>query len=282
MNRRHLLAGLCAAALLPWPAIAGERVPPELPTKVTAWTSRPSGLRYADVVEGGGDTAAPGTTVTVDYTAWIANADGSAGKRFDSSLSRAEPFSFALGKGLVIAGWEEGVAGMKVGGTRVLFLPPSLGYGARGAGNVVPPNASLIFEVRLHAVKTARMAPAAPTAVKEYVTTPSGLKYADLVVGTGPSPASTKTRVRVDYTGWLADSGQIFDSSLDRDEPLVFGLDQVIKGWTEGVSTMKVGGKRQLVIPPELGYGPRGAGDMVPPNATLIFEVELLAVEGQR
>ena len=96
------------------------------------------------------------------------------------------------------------------------------------------------------------------------------------------SPTSTKSRVRVEYTGWLASNGKMFDSSLDRDQPLVFGLDQVIKGWTEGVSTMKVGGKRQLVVPPDLGYGAKGAGDMIPPNATLIFEVELLAVEGSR
>ena len=110
------------------------------------------------------------------------------------------------------------------------------------------------------------------------VSTPSGLKYTDEVVGGGESPAKGK-KVRVHYTGRLTD-GKKFDSSVDRGEPFEFiiGIGQVIKGWDEGVATMKVGGKRQLVIPAELGYGARGAGGAIPPNAELIFDVELLAV----
>jgi len=112
----------------------------------------------------------------------------------------------------------------------------------------------------------------------ETITTPSGLKYVDEVVGSGDSPARGK-KVRVHYTGRLTD-GKKFDSSVDRGQPFEFiiGVGQVIKGWDEGVATMRVGGKRQLIIPAELGYGARGAGSAIPPNADLVFDVELLGV----
>jgi peptidylprolyl isomerase len=108
--------------------------------------------------------------------------------------------------------------------------------------------------------------------------TASGLQYVDTKVGTGASPQTGQTAV-VHYTGWLVD-GKKFDSSKDRGQPFTFavGRGQVIKGWDEGVATMKVGGVRKLIIPPELGYGARGAGGVIPPNATLTFEVELLEI----
>jgi peptidylprolyl isomerase len=114
-------------------------------------------------------------------------------------------------------------------------------------------------------------------------TTPSGLQIIDLQIGTGPSPKPGQICV-MHYTGWLYDNGKKgakFDSSLDRGKPFEFpiGQHQVIAGWDEGVATMKVGGKRTLIIPPELGYGARGAGGVIPPNATLIFDVELLGVK---
>ena len=110
------------------------------------------------------------------------------------------------------------------------------------------------------------------------VTTPSGLKYVDQVVGTGDAAVAGKT-VNVHYTGWL-ENGKKFDSSVDRGQPFSFplGAGRVIKGWDEGVQGMKVGGKRKLTIPSDLGYGSRGAGGVIPPNATLIFDVELLGV----
>ena len=111
------------------------------------------------------------------------------------------------------------------------------------------------------------------------ITTDSGLKYTDLVVGNGASPVAGK-QVTVHYTGTL-ENGKKFDSSVDRKKPFSFviGTGNVIKGWDEGVMSMKVGGKRKLVIPANLGYGPRGAGGVIPPNATLLFDVELLAVQ---
>ncbi|QOX79367.1 FKBP-type peptidyl-prolyl cis-trans isomerase [Trichlorobacter lovleyi] len=120
---------------------------------------------------------------------------------------------------------------------------------------------------------------AAETKVNKMVTTDSGLKYVDLVVGKGASPTRGK-QVKVHYTGTL-ENGTKFDSSVDRRQPFSFiiGIGQVIKGWDEGVMGMKVGGKRKLVIPANLGYGARGAGGVIPPNATLLFDVELLDVQ---
>lgn len=113
-------------------------------------------------------------------------------------------------------------------------------------------------------------------------TTSSGLQFEDTVVGTGAQPASGQTCI-MHYTGWLYQDGKKgakFDSSVDRGQPFEFplGMGRVIKGWDEGVASMKIGGKRTLIIPPALGYGARGAGSVIPPNATLLFEVELLGV----
>jgi peptidylprolyl isomerase len=122
-----------------------------------------------------------------------------------------------------------------------------------------------------------------PTLAASEVTTPSGLRIIDVKPGTGPVPQAGQT-VTVNYTGWLfvdGKKGQKFDSSLDRNQPFSFtlGQGQVIKGWDEGVATMHVGGKRTLIIPPDLGYGASGAGGVIPPNATLIFDVDLLGVK---
>ena len=108
-------------------------------------------LQITDTVAGQGDEARKGQTVTVHYTGWL-HENGQRGAKFDSSRDRGDPFEFPLGAGMVIRGWDEGVAGMKVGGQRTLVIPPEMGYGARGAGGVIPPNATLLFEVELLAV----------------------------------------------------------------------------------------------------------------------------------
>jgi len=240
-------------------------------------TTTGSGLRYIILEEGTGESPEAGSVVSVHYTGTLAD-----GTKFDSSLDRGEPIRFPLGQGRVIPGWDEGIALLRVGSKAKLVIPPELAYGERGAGGVIPPNATLIFDVEL--VEILPGAPEAPTEVDEadYTTTESGLMYYDFEEGAGETP-ETGSLVVVHYTGWLED-GTKFDSSLDRAEPLVFpvGQGRVIPGWDEGVASMKVGGKRQLVIPAELAYGEQGAGGgLIPPNATLIFEVELLEVQAQ-
>lgn len=142
--------------------------------------------------------------------------------------------------------------------------------------------ASFVSRTLIPLAGAAVLAMTVSASAAETTTLPSGLKYTDEVVGTGPE-AKAGQKVKVHYTGWLDNNGKPgkkFDSSRDRNQPFEFGLGggQVIRGWDEGVAGMKVGGKRVLVIPAELGYGARGAGGVIPPNATLIFDVELLGV----
>jgi FKBP-type peptidyl-prolyl cis-trans isomerase FkpA len=115
-------------------------------------TTTPSGLQYTDTEVGTGATAAAGQQVSVHYTGWLFN-DGVQGGKFDSSKDRGQPFEFNLGAGMVIKGWDEGVAGMQIGGKRTLIIPAALGYGARGAGGAIPPNATLKFDVELLALR---------------------------------------------------------------------------------------------------------------------------------
>lgn len=132
----------------PVPGSIATDYAPELDVDLAAMVETPTGLRYEDMTEGGGPVAVAGNTVTVHYTGWLPD-----GTKFDSSRDGGEAFEFALGQGSVIPGWDEGVAGMKVGGARKLVIPPDLGYGEAGAGGVIPPNATLVFEVELLGVR---------------------------------------------------------------------------------------------------------------------------------
>jgi peptidylprolyl isomerase len=235
-----------------------------------------SGLKIKLIKEGSGEKATNGSTVMVHYTGTLLD-----GKKFDSSIDRGQPISFKLGQGRVIKGWDEGIAMLKVGDKAILTIPPSIGYGSQDVGNgLIPANSTLVFEVELVGV----VAPPKPFDVKgkDTLTTASGLKY--IVVektqkADAPKAEAGKT-VQVHYTGMLTD-GRIFDSSVERGTPLPFALGQgqVIPGWDEGIALMNVGDKLRLIIPPNLGYGANGAGGVIPPNATLIFDVELMGVQ---
>jgi peptidylprolyl isomerase len=144
MDRRHALLALTAAFGAPR-AFAQQG-------KTMTTTTTSSGLQYTDTVVGTGAAPNTGQTCVMHYTGWLYN-NGQKGAKFDSSVDRGEPFEFPLGQRRVIAGWDEGVASMKIGGKRTLIIPPQLGYGARGAGGVIPPNATLMFDVELLGVK---------------------------------------------------------------------------------------------------------------------------------
>jgi peptidylprolyl isomerase len=209
----------------------------------------------------------------MNYTAWLED-----GTRIDSSLDSGEPLTFALGSEQVFEGWNEAVALMQVGDTWQVIIPSDLALGSEGAGQVIPPDANLVMQLELLELLPA--APAEPAEVDEqdYTTTESGLQYVDIEEGDGEE-VGEGDEVTVHYTGWLED-GTRFDSSYNRGQPLtmVVGSGQVIPGWDEGLVGMKAGGKRQLRIPPDLGYGEEGAGEIIPPDATLIFDIELQSI----
>ncbi|KAK8731707.1 hypothetical protein OTU49_007434, partial [Cherax quadricarinatus] len=207
------------------------------------------------------------------------------GKIFDQSATRGEPFEFRLGSGQVIKGWDLGLEGMCVSERRRLTIPPNLAYGKKGAGGVIPPDATLIFEVELvqlpdKVVIVDEEPERRPAPTPEVSTSPTKLVSQTLVrPATCSSLATTGDTVSVHYTGQLIDAKK-FDSSLDRGEPFVFKLGEgaVIRGWEEGVAGMCVGESRLLVVPPHLAYGKRGVGNVIPPDATLIFTVQLLKI----
>lgn len=275
-------------------AYGEEGYPPEIPSNATLiyeialqaidplpratevdegdYTETDSGLKYIILEEGDGAEARNGDTVTMQYHGWLTD-----GLLFDSSLLREIGYAFTLGKGQVIAGWEEGIEGMKVGETRQLRIPPELAYAESGYPPYIPTEAELIFEVTLEDSQE----PPELTEVKEeeYTETDSGLRYTTLKEGDG-NKAENGNTVQVHYSGWLED-GTLFDTSRLRDIPYAFilGESQVITGWEEGVEGMAVGEVRQLRIPPELAYAETGYPPYIPPDATLVFEIELLEIE---
>lgn len=235
-----------------------------------------SGLMYYDIEVGTGASPVDQGMVHVEYAGFLTD-----GKLFDSSYTRPDTFIFPLGKEAVIPGWDEGVATMKVGGKRQLKIPSDLAYGDQGRPPVIPPKATLIFDIELKDVQPPRVAPEAPQKFDDadYTVTETGLKFKDLHVGKGALP-ETQQLIQVDYTGWL-DDGTKFDSSLDRNKPIhfLYGMGKVIPGWDQGLVGMNVGGKRQLVIPYDLAYGEDGRPPVIPPKATLTFEIELISAK---
>ena len=226
-----------------------------------------SGLKYEIITMGDGEKPEATDRVTVHYHGTLID-----GTVFDSSIDRGQTITFGLNQ--VIKGWTEGLQLMPIGSKFKFIIPPELGYGERDMGTI-PANSTLIFEVELFDIQkpfvdTDFSKPGPETTLK------SGLRYIEHKEGEG-DPTTTGNIVMVHYSGFLS-NGKKFDSSHDRGQPFNFklGENRVIKGWEEGLLNMKKGGKRTLIIPPELGYGPRGAGGVIPPNATLVFEVELV------
>jgi peptidylprolyl isomerase len=236
-----------------------------------------SGLKVKITEKGNGKQVIKGDKVTAHYTGTLED-----GKKFDSSKDRNQPFSFKVGTGQVISGWDEGFQLLSIGDKATFTIPSNLGYGANGAGGVIPPNATLFFDVE---VLDAVASPAPKAAVPYDVTgldtikMQSGLRFLKVESGTGEKAQQGKY-VSVHYTGYLMD-GKKFDSSVERGEPIEFqlGKGMVIKGWEEGIELMHVGDKMRFIIPSELAYGEKGAPGAIPANATLIFDCELVGVQ---
>ncbi|HAP01209.1 MAG TPA: peptidylprolyl isomerase [Bacteroidetes bacterium] len=239
------------------------------------------GLYYVITQQGTGPMPMVGRKVKVNYTGKLLN-----GNIFDSSLNPGRtPFEFPLGQNKVIHGWDEGVALLPVGTKATLLIPSALGYGDHGMGASIPANAVLIFDIEVLGVDDKPQV-SNEDEIKNYIKannlnaqrTASGLYYIVDQQGSGAKPQAGKV-VTVNYTGKLLD-GTIFDSSLNPGrEPFTFtlGVGQVISGWDEGIALFNVGGKGTLIIPSNLGYGEQGAGGSIPPNAVLIFEIEVVA-----
>lgn len=240
-----------------------------------------SGLWYVVKKAGNGKRPEAGSTVKVHYTGRLAN-----GTEFDNSIKRNTPFEFSVGIGQVIPGWDEGISLMDEGAEYTLIIPSKLAYGPQGAGGVIPPHATLIFETQLISTaapdNSGNFATDEAEVLKRYPAarkTSSGLWYVVNEEGTGTRAVAGKT-VKVHYKGTLS-NGKEFDNSYTRGEPIEFqlGKGMVIPGWDEGIALMSVGSKYTLIIPSKLGYGSQGAGGAIPPNSTLIFETELVSVQ---
>lgn len=254
------------------PAPAMPEAPADVQAPPADASKTESGLA-SKVLQAGKGTTKPGAadTVTVHYSGWTTD-----GKLFDSSVKRGRPASFPLNG--VIKGWTEGLQLMTEGEKRRFWIPAALAYGENPGGG--RPGGMLVFDVELLSIKAAPKPPPVPEDVAkapdDAEKTASGIASRVLVKGSGTTHPKPTDNVKVHYSGWTTD-GKLFDSSVMRDEAIVFPLNQVIPGWTEGVQLMVEGEKRRLWIPGKLAYG-----DNPPPGApagTLVFDVELIQIQ---
>ena len=272
---RAIIPTAAGLALAISTTVRAESVMPETPSDVAAppadAAKTASGLASKVLQAGKGDQKpAAADTVTVHYSGWTTD-----GKLFDSSVKRGQPTSFPLNG--VIKGWTEGLQLMVEGEKRRFWIPAGLAYGENPGGG--RPGGLLVFDVELLGIKQAPKPPAVPedvaAAPESAEKTASGIASKVLTKGTGTVHPKATDQVKVHYSGWTTD-GKLFDSSILRNEPIVFPLNQVIPGWTEGVQLMVEGEKRRLWIPGKLAYGenpPPGA-----PAGTLVFDVELIQI----
>jgi len=228
------------------------------------WQVIEPGLSYVDSTVGDGPVVKLGDYVTVHYTGWIWENE-TKGNQFDSSVERGDPITFPVGRSMVIEGWEKGLPGIAVGGKRTLLIEHTMAYGERGHPPVIPPSATLIFDI-------------------EIIDIPS-VEIEVLEPGSGPV-AELGDQVSVHYTGFLWENGakgKEFDSSRRVNRPYTFtlGAGMVIPGWDSAIEGMKVGQKANLIIPSAMAYGKSGSGATIPPDATLLFEVEIMDIESK-
>ena len=249
----------------------------------------PTELVVVDLVEGDGEEVPAGATVTTHYVGVSWTNDGA---EFDSSWDRGEPATFPLSG--VIAGWTDGIPGMKVGGRRMLIIPPDQAYGASAPSPAIAANDTLVFVIDMVEVvpPPEPITPSTDTQgvevsgdldTKPEITLPDGeppaeLVVVDLVEGDGEEVGFEAT-VTTDYVGvsWT-NGGEEFDSSWDRGEPATFPLSGVIQGWSQGIPGMKVGGRRLLIIPPDQAYGASAPSPAIAANDTLVFVIDLVAI----
>jgi len=247
-----------------------------------------SGLQYFDETVGEGRDAKVGDLISINFKGWIVKdstnlftdwAKDSTRLPYliGDSYRQGQIVKFVLGEDAFIRGTDEGIVGMKPNGKRMIVIPSELAYGEKGVGPV-PPNSDLKVLIELLDVKDPVVTELWDVDQTKLKTSESGLMYVIIEEGEGDI-ATDGNVVTVHYTGFLKD-GTKFDSSVERDEPFSFvvGNKQVIAGWDEGIRLLKKGGKARFVIPPSLGYGEITAGK-IPPNSTLLFDVELLDVK---
>jgi peptidylprolyl isomerase len=249
-----------------------------------------SGLQYMDDSLGTGREAKAGELVSIHFKGWMVPKDTASELFSDWSADQAknmlslgdsrmrnQPVKFILNTGSFIKGSDEGIIGMKTGGIRTMIIPSKLAYGEAGVG-FIPPNTDLKVVIELLEVKDKGIAKMWEVDSTLFKTTASGLKYAVISQGDG-LPIEAGKVVTVHYSGYLQD-GTMFDSSVERDEPIQFvvGQGQVIPGWDEGMQLLKMGDKARFIIPPQLGYGEMQL-EKIPVNSTLIFDTEVIDVK---
>ena len=269
--------------IVPTPTPAGDVDNADLSVKPLVTippSSPPTELLIEDLVVGSGSPVGVGDFLIMDYV----GVSYSTGLQFDASWDRGSPFPFELGAGRVIQGWDQGIVGMSVGGRRSLTIPPELAYGENGSGSgSIGPNETLVFVVDLIASVPANLEKPTEELTSESTTE---LETNDISEGSGAivQPGNV---VYIHYVGVSASTGEQFDSSWDRGRSefigYISGTGNVIQGLDEGLLGMQVGGRRTVVIPPDLAYGENGAGDgLIAPNETLIFTVDLLGTHPLR
>lgn len=228
-----------------------------------------SGLRYVITKKNPkGTKAAKGDRVEAHYTGTLTD-----GKKFDSSRDGGAPFGFTVGQGEVIAGWDEGFALLREGEVATLIIPASLGYGSQDMGSI-PANSTLIFDVEVIHVHKKHLPYSGKG--KDTVTLKNGMKYIVIAKGSATKGSSNDTMASVYYAGYLVD-GTRFDGNFESCSPLVLSIKEkrIIEGWKQMLPLMTKGMKVRVIIPAYLAYGQRGYPGVIPPNATLVFDMYL-------